>query len=38
MQGPSEFCIGGILENWTTTERLATVKVPALILVCISGG
>lgn len=33
MQGDCEFMIGGILKNWTITDRLKNVECPALVLV-----
>jgi L-proline amide hydrolase len=32
MQGASEFTIGGVLENWTITERLHLINVPTVVL------
>jgi proline-specific peptidase len=32
MQGASEFTFGGVLENWSITERLSVVDVPTLVM------
>ena len=33
MQGDCEFMIGGILKDWTITDRLKNVKCPVVVLV-----
>lgn len=32
IQGPSEFTLSGVLENWTIVDRLWKIKVPTLVL------
>jgi len=32
MQGASEFCVGGVLKNWSIVDRLHLVKVPVLVV------
>lgn len=32
MQGASEFTIGGVLENWSITDRLHHITVPTLVI------
>ena len=32
MQGPSEFTIKGVLEQWNITPQLGNVNVPAIVL------
>eukprot|EP01038_Epipyxis_sp_PR26KG_P010615 gene10615-14256_t len=33
MQGHSEFTIGGVLENWSITDRLKQINCPSMVLV-----
>lgn len=32
MQGPSEFTMQGVLENWDVSEKLGGVNIPTLVL------
>jgi proline iminopeptidase len=32
MQGPSEFTMSGVLENWDVSDKLKGVNIPTLIL------
>ena len=32
MQGPSEFTLGGVLEHWDVSDKLAKVTIPTLVL------